>query len=160
MVDDGKGVKTFGVLGESSRAGSTNGERSRPRTAPALEPMLALFERELIDLLRTAPRCTIAFSKLVHLIDSPISKAFCRGAGSNKSGASTPTRCQCVVLSVFSIQIEILAYSVIKCGPALYYEARCSVIIALRLKGHLRNLYTFTANDTVMRIRSQKPTAC
>ncbi|XP_013199732.2 meiosis regulator and mRNA stability factor 1 [Amyelois transitella] len=47
---------------DSSRS---SGERERPRTAPALEPMLALFERELIDLLRTAPRCTIAFSKLI-----------------------------------------------------------------------------------------------
>ncbi|KAF9824562.1 hypothetical protein SFRURICE_004019 [Spodoptera frugiperda] len=47
---------------ESSRS---SGERERPRTAPALEPMLALFERELIDLLRTAPRCSIPFSKLI-----------------------------------------------------------------------------------------------
>ncbi|XP_059045300.1 meiosis regulator and mRNA stability factor 1-like [Achroia grisella] len=46
---------------ESSRSS----ERERGRTAPALEPILALFERELIDLLRTAPRCTIAFSKLI-----------------------------------------------------------------------------------------------
>ncbi|XP_053608030.1 meiosis regulator and mRNA stability factor 1 isoform X2 [Plodia interpunctella] len=42
-----------------------SGERERPRTAPALEPMLALFERELTDLLKTASRCTIAFSKLI-----------------------------------------------------------------------------------------------
>ncbi|CAB3253482.1 unnamed protein product [Arctia plantaginis] len=47
---------------ESSRS---SGERDRPRTAPVLEPMLALFERELIDLLRTAPRCSIPFSKLI-----------------------------------------------------------------------------------------------
>ncbi|KAI8435891.1 hypothetical protein MSG28_004087 [Choristoneura fumiferana] len=46
---------------ESSRSS----ERERPRTAPALEPMLALFERELIDLLRAAPRCCIPFSKLI-----------------------------------------------------------------------------------------------
>ncbi|XP_072932051.1 meiosis regulator and mRNA stability factor 1 isoform X2 [Epargyreus clarus] len=43
----------------------SSNERERPRTAPALEPMLALFERELIDLLRTAPRCSIPFSKLI-----------------------------------------------------------------------------------------------
>ncbi|XP_041977942.1 meiosis regulator and mRNA stability factor 1 isoform X2 [Aricia agestis] len=43
----------------------SNGEREKPRTAPSLEPMLALFERELIDLLRTAPRCSIPFSKLI-----------------------------------------------------------------------------------------------
>ncbi|CAG5031554.1 unnamed protein product [Parnassius apollo] len=43
----------------------SSGEREKPRTAPALEPMLALFERELIDLLRTAPRCCIPFSKLI-----------------------------------------------------------------------------------------------
>lgn len=30
--------------------------------------MLALFERELIDLLRTAPRCTIPFSKFVFFV--------------------------------------------------------------------------------------------
>ncbi|XP_026725031.1 meiosis regulator and mRNA stability factor 1 isoform X2 [Trichoplusia ni] len=47
---------------ESSRS---SGDRDRPRTAPALEPMLALFERELTDLLRTAPRCSIPFSKLI-----------------------------------------------------------------------------------------------
>ncbi|XP_075973435.1 meiosis regulator and mRNA stability factor 1-like protein isoform X2 [Anticarsia gemmatalis] len=47
---------------ESSRSSA---DRERPRTAPALEPMLALFERELIDLLRTAPRCSIPFSKLI-----------------------------------------------------------------------------------------------
>ncbi|XP_013144895.1 PREDICTED: meiosis arrest female protein 1, partial [Papilio polytes] len=35
------------------------------RTAPALEPTLSLFERDLVDLLRTAPRCTIPFSKLI-----------------------------------------------------------------------------------------------
>ncbi|KAM3964554.1 meiosis regulator and mRNA stability factor 1-like protein [Aphomia sociella] len=46
---------------ESSRSS----DRERGRTAPALEPILALFERELIDLLRTTPRCTIAFSKLI-----------------------------------------------------------------------------------------------
>ncbi|XP_037293714.1 meiosis regulator and mRNA stability factor 1 [Manduca sexta] len=51
-----------GSLSESSRS---SGERERPRTAPALEPMLALFERELVDLLRTAPRCSIPFSKLI-----------------------------------------------------------------------------------------------
>ncbi|XP_052759565.1 meiosis regulator and mRNA stability factor 1 [Galleria mellonella] len=44
---------------------SRSSERDRGRTAPALEPILALFERELIDLLRTAPRCSIAFSKLI-----------------------------------------------------------------------------------------------
>ncbi|CAH2037602.1 unnamed protein product, partial [Iphiclides podalirius] len=43
----------------------SSGDREKPRTAPALEPMLALFERELIDLLRTAPRCSIPFSKLI-----------------------------------------------------------------------------------------------
>lgn len=47
---------------ESSRS---SGDRDRPRTAPALEPMLALFERELVDLLRNAPRCSIPFSKLI-----------------------------------------------------------------------------------------------
>ncbi|KPJ02798.1 Limkain-b1 [Papilio xuthus] len=41
------------------------GERSGARTAPALEPTLSLFERDLVDLLRTAPRCTIPFSKLI-----------------------------------------------------------------------------------------------
>lgn len=50
------------INSESSRS---SGERDRPRTAPVLEPMLALFERELIDLLRTAPRCSIPFSKLI-----------------------------------------------------------------------------------------------
>ncbi|XP_068632213.1 meiosis regulator and mRNA stability factor 1 [Battus philenor] len=49
---------------QSDTSRSSN-ERDKPRTAPALEPMLALFERELIDLLRTAPRCTIPFSKLI-----------------------------------------------------------------------------------------------
>ncbi|XP_063380744.1 meiosis regulator and mRNA stability factor 1 [Cydia fagiglandana] len=49
-------------LSSSSRS---SGERERPRTAPALEPMLALFERELVDLLRAAPRCCIPFSKLI-----------------------------------------------------------------------------------------------
>ncbi|KAI5651763.1 OST-HTH/LOTUS domain-containing protein [Phthorimaea operculella] len=49
-------------LSESSRSSN---ERERPRTAPALEPMLALFERELIDLLKSAPRCCIPFSKLI-----------------------------------------------------------------------------------------------
>ncbi|OWR42532.1 putative limkain b1 [Danaus plexippus plexippus] len=44
---------------------SRSSDRDRPRTAPALEPMLALFERELVDLLRTAPRCSIPFSKLI-----------------------------------------------------------------------------------------------
>ncbi|XP_045535658.1 meiosis regulator and mRNA stability factor 1 [Papilio machaon] len=41
------------------------GERGGARTAPALEPTLSLFERDLVDLLRTAPRCTIPFSKLI-----------------------------------------------------------------------------------------------
>ncbi|KAJ0177159.1 hypothetical protein K1T71_007168 [Dendrolimus kikuchii] len=50
------------VSGESSRSSN---ERERPRTAPTLEPMLALFERELTDLLRTTPRCSIPFSKLI-----------------------------------------------------------------------------------------------
>ncbi|XP_034830652.1 meiosis regulator and mRNA stability factor 1 isoform X1 [Maniola hyperantus] len=49
-------------LSESSRS---SGDRDRPRTAPVLEPMLALFERELIDLLRRTPRCCISFSKLI-----------------------------------------------------------------------------------------------
>ncbi|XP_050346256.1 meiosis regulator and mRNA stability factor 1 [Nymphalis io] len=53
---------SLSYLSETSRS---SGERDRPRTAPALEPMLALFERELIDLLRTAPRCSIPFSKLI-----------------------------------------------------------------------------------------------
>ncbi|XP_045497656.1 meiosis regulator and mRNA stability factor 1 [Colias croceus] len=44
---------------------SAERERERGRTAQALEPMLALFERELIDLLRTAPKCSIPFSKLI-----------------------------------------------------------------------------------------------
>ncbi|CAG9094078.1 unnamed protein product [Plutella xylostella] len=50
------------VFSDSERSSR---ERERPRTAPALEPMLTLFERELIDLLRTAPRCSIPFSKLI-----------------------------------------------------------------------------------------------
>uniref|UniRef100_A0A2A4JHD7 Meiosis regulator and mRNA stability factor 1 n=1 Tax=Heliothis virescens TaxID=7102 RepID=A0A2A4JHD7_HELVI len=49
----------------NSDCSRSSGERERLRTAPALEPMLALFERELIDLLRTAPRCSIPFSKLI-----------------------------------------------------------------------------------------------
>ncbi|XP_052740437.1 meiosis regulator and mRNA stability factor 1 [Bicyclus anynana] len=53
---------TYSFQSESSRS---SGERERPRTAPVLEPMLALFERELIDLLRTTPRCCISFSKLI-----------------------------------------------------------------------------------------------
>lgn len=36
-----------------------------PRTAPSLEPVLSLFERELIDLLKIAPKATIQFSKLI-----------------------------------------------------------------------------------------------
>ncbi|CAH0667451.1 unnamed protein product [Chilo suppressalis] len=56
------GTDTITNQSECSRS---SGERERPRTAPALEPMLALFERELIDLLRTAPRCSIPFSKLI-----------------------------------------------------------------------------------------------
>ncbi|XP_063896860.1 meiosis regulator and mRNA stability factor 1-like isoform X2 [Helicoverpa armigera] len=50
---------------DNSESSRSSGERERLRTAPALEPMLALFERELIDLLRTAPRCSIPFSKLI-----------------------------------------------------------------------------------------------
>ncbi|XP_049868975.1 meiosis regulator and mRNA stability factor 1 isoform X2 [Pectinophora gossypiella] len=53
---------THSHLSDSSRS---SGDRDRPRTAPVLEPMLALFERELIDLLRSAPRCCIPFSKLI-----------------------------------------------------------------------------------------------
>ncbi|KAJ8728094.1 hypothetical protein PYW08_016479 [Mythimna loreyi] len=53
------------ALTANSESSRSSGERERPRTAPALEPMLALFERELIDLLRTAPRCSIPFSKLI-----------------------------------------------------------------------------------------------
>ncbi|CAH2260947.1 jg17721 [Pararge aegeria aegeria] len=53
---------TYSFQSESSRS---SGDRERPRTAPVLEPMLALFERELIDLLRTTPRCCISFSKLI-----------------------------------------------------------------------------------------------
>ncbi|KAL4712272.1 hypothetical protein ACJJTC_004034 [Scirpophaga incertulas] len=54
---------------DSPPTNTTQSESSRtserPRTAPALEPMLTLFERELIDLLRTTPKCSIAFSKLI-----------------------------------------------------------------------------------------------
>ncbi|XP_047513906.1 meiosis regulator and mRNA stability factor 1 isoform X2 [Pieris napi] len=39
--------------------------RVRGRTAPALEPMLALIEKELLDLLRAQPKCSIQFSKLI-----------------------------------------------------------------------------------------------
>lgn len=48
-----------------SESSQSSGERDRPRTAPVLEPMLALFERELTELLRTTPRCSIPFSKLI-----------------------------------------------------------------------------------------------
>lgn len=51
---------SLSYLSETSRSSG-----DRPRTAPALEPMLALFEREITDLLRTAPRCSIPFSKLI-----------------------------------------------------------------------------------------------
>ncbi|GBP33627.1 Meiosis regulator and mRNA stability factor 1 [Eumeta japonica] len=56
--------------GHDGETGSISGSvvsvgRERPRTAPALEPMLALFERELTDLLRTSSRCSIPFSKLI-----------------------------------------------------------------------------------------------
>ncbi|CAK1547136.1 unnamed protein product [Leptosia nina] len=39
--------------------------RTRGRTAPSLEPMLALLEKELIDLLKVQPKCCIQFSKLI-----------------------------------------------------------------------------------------------
>ncbi|KAL0841176.1 hypothetical protein ABMA28_014919 [Loxostege sticticalis] len=59
------GTETPPTHSNQSESSRSSGERERPRTAPALEPMLALFERELIDLLRTAPRCSIPFSKLI-----------------------------------------------------------------------------------------------
>ncbi|XP_063824866.1 meiosis regulator and mRNA stability factor 1 [Ostrinia nubilalis] len=60
-----EGTETPPTHSNHSESSRSSGDRDRPRTAPALEPMLALFERELIDLLRTAPRCSIPFSKLI-----------------------------------------------------------------------------------------------
>ncbi|XP_026317722.1 meiosis regulator and mRNA stability factor 1 [Hyposmocoma kahamanoa] len=65
LVWQPEGARAVSPPDHLSESSHSSADRDRPRTAPVLEPMLALFERELVDLLRSATRCTIPFSKLI-----------------------------------------------------------------------------------------------